>query len=311
MINTTKAILLTIDQIDQNDRCFDVFETEPEGYHFSESLLVQKTGNGYRIITGFASLSAGISPDYRFSAVSLSADENPLEILKTIILLKQKSRALYPIEMARIFRLARELDVPETDIDKNLMPVLRLKQEKGLAGHYLQLLMLSEKYCKYLIGKKAPAKTWLGLTRFDKTGRQQIEKIIDLNPTLSVFEEIIVNLFEIAARETVSVSDLLADLNWDAALNDGTLEAKDRLFKIRDLITRRRYPLLSAHRERIGELVKQLKLPENASLNYDKTFEKKELRISWRLNSAADIKRMRTFYSGKIIRLFQQLLDAL
>ncbi|MDO9547370.1 MAG: hypothetical protein Q7J65_00170, partial [Candidatus Marinimicrobia bacterium] len=94
-------------------------------------------------------------------------------------------------------------------------------------------------------------------------------------------------------------------------LNDENLEPKERIRQIRNAVFQRRFPLLSTHKESVEKVFNQISVPENASLHYDETFEKKELVLHWRLSTETDIDKMRNFYTDEAIRKIQQLLDTL
>ncbi|MFH1252534.1 MAG: hypothetical protein V1715_15765, partial [bacterium] len=100
-------------------------------------------------------------------------------------------------------------------------------------------------------------------------------------------------------------------LQWTTLLTDENLEPKERIRQIRNAVFRRRFPLLSTHRENVEKTLRRISLPENAGIHYDDTFEKKELQLHWLLNTETDIDKMRNFYTDDAIQKIQLLLDTL
>ncbi|MBN2600469.1 MAG: hypothetical protein JXR87_00595, partial [Candidatus Marinimicrobia bacterium] len=157
----------------------------------------------------------------------------------------------------------------------------------------------------------APVKTWMFVLKFTQDEQSDLGYMIRLRPTLSIFEEIICSLYEIQKRECLSQKDLLPQLQWETILTNEDLEPRERIGQIRIAVIRRRFPLYSIHKENVETVLRQISLPENASMHYDDTFEKKELRLNWRLETQADIKKMTDFYTDDAIRKIQHLLDTL
>lgn len=311
MKNVAKPVILTIDQIDKNDRRFDLFVSDSDKYHFTDIIILQETERGCRIVTGFEMLREELPARYQFPAVCFRKDIPLVDILKTVVEIRIKKRPLLPVETARILQLAREHNVTDADLVESLFPALGLKSDNSLIERYIRLLSINEPLTDYLIAKKAPLKTWLLITKFSPAEQADLQELVPLRPTLSVFEEIAVNLYEIQKREDITQKEMLEQLRWSTLINGDSLVPKERVGQIREAVFRRRYPLLAGHKERVAKALHQISLPGNAGLYYDETFEKKELQLHWRLTSDADINRMRDFYTDETIQKLRTLLAEL
>jgi len=306
-----KPVVLSIEQIDKSDHRFDLFLPDSGGYHFTDIIFVQKMRQCYRIVDGFKIINAGLPDQHQFPAVCFPESASLLSILSILVEIKVRIRPLFPIEIARVFQMARQDGVSDIELMALLFPLLGLKSDAGLIDRYLQILSLTLLIIKYLIEKNASVKTWLFILKFTPDEQSDLDDLIRLRPTLSIFEEIANTLYEIQKREHLSQKDLLQQLQWNNILTDENRESKERIGQIRMAVTRRRFPLLSTRKESVETEFRQISLPENASMHYDDTFEKKELRLSWRLETKADIKKMTDFYTDDAFRKIQQLLDTL
>ena len=306
-----KPLLLSIKQIDSTDLRFNIFESDLTGYHFADSVILQNTGRVYRILYGFEILTANLEPDYRFPALCLSEKLPLVEILEIIVTVQRRKRELFPIETARIIHLACQSGMSDDDIVDQVFSLLHLKPDPALIADYRQMITLSKSMVRYLTDKHAPVKTWLNLVHRGLIGIPALDKFIQLNPTLSIFEEITTSLFEISKRESIRLDSLFESLHWNGIVEKADLEEKVRIRRIRDIILQRRFPKLSAHREQVEKVLKQIPLPENAKLNFDETFEKKEIQINWRLHTPADIERMHAFFNDETVRRLKILLNTL
>jgi len=306
-----KPVILTVEQIDKTDLFFDLFVSDSDEYHFTDTIIVQETVAGYRIVDGFEIIKAELPDHYKFPGVCFQKDESFVDILSILVKNRVTKRPLFPIETARVFQLARKQGVSYADLMESFFPMLGLKSDESLNEQYFQLLFLNESIVDYLIDKNAPLKTWMFITKFNPTDQFDLQDLIRLRPTLSVFEEITICLHEIQKRESLSLPEVLKQLHWAQLLNDENLLPKKRIGQIRNTIFMRRFPLLSTHKESVEKALNQISIPENASIRYDDTFEKKELRLDWRLNTESDIDKMRNFYTDDTIQRIRQMLDVL
>jgi len=306
-----KPAVLTVDQIDKSDHHYDLFLSDSDEYHFTDTIIVQKAGRDYRIVDGFEIINAGLPDHYQFPAVCFPENASVLTILRTLVETRVKKCPLFPIETARVFQMIRDNGISDIDLMEILFPVLGLKADTMLIDRYLQLLFLTKPIVTYLIKKNASVKTWLFITKFTRDDQSDLHDLIRLRPTLSVFEEIVSSLYEIQKRESLTQKELLTQLQWTTLLTDENLEPKERIRQIRNAVFRRRFPLLSTHRENVEKTLRRISLPENAGIHYDDTFEKKELQLHWLLNTETDIDKMRNFYTDDAIQKIQLLLDTL
>jgi len=304
-----KPVVLTVDQIDKSDHHYNLFLPDSEEYCFTDIIIVQKTGRRYRIIDGFKIINAGLPVHHQFPAICFPESASSFSILSKLVETKVKKRPLFPIEIASVFQMARQDGVSDIELMTLLFPLFGLKSNAGLIDRYLQFLLLTSSIIKYMIEKNAPVKTWLFILKFTQNEQLDLGDLIRLRPTLSIFEEIVSNLYEIQKRENLSQTDLLSQLQWKTILTDENLESKERIGQVRNAISRRRFPLLSTHKDNVEAALRQITLPENAGIHYNDSFEKKELRLNWCLHTKADIKKMSDFYTDDTIRKIQQLLD--
>ncbi len=135
--------------------------------------------------------------------------------------------------------------------------------------------------------------------------------LLPLRPTLSLFEELVTHLYEIGRREHLSLLEIFEQFRWQEQVSTESQEPKERIKTLRQAVYRRRYPALSAHRDKVLEELAGVALPDNVELNFDDTFERKELRLEWSLSSSEDLKKMEKFCSSETLDKIRRLLDAL
>lgn len=306
-----KPVILTVEQLDHEDRRFDLFLPDRREYDITQTILVQPTDPKYRIVDGFEILTAGLSADRQIPAMAFPPDAAGLDILKRLVVIKRNRRPLSPVEISRIFRFAAGQNSSDAGIVEALGPVLGFPKDPKIIQQYRDLASIGEPVTQYLIAKKAPLKTWLLVAQQYWNVQPYLEMLIALRPTLSLFEELIIHLYEISRRERLSLAMLLEQLGWQEMVNAENGVPREELQKIRATVFQHRYPVLSAQREKVRKHLENIPLPANATLSCDDTFEKKELRLLWTLTSESDLTSMQRFCSTETIQKLRQLLDTI
>jgi len=118
-------------------------------------------------------------------------------------------------------------------------------------------------------------------------------------------------LSEIMTRDQKDFAAVLKDLNWEKYFQAGDITSKDSLAQLRTAVFQKRYPQLSIHKNAIDSDIKELVLPNNATLSYDESFEKKELTLQWRLRTTKDLKRLQQLGDDMTIQKIRQIMDKL
>lgn len=310
-----KPVVLTLRQINKNDTTFDVFVYQPVVDNLSflqNQILVQPAENGYRIVYGFDFLQTDYQDDDRIVTYVIPGSLDVLSVLALIIKIQINKRALYPVEVGKLLSVAKTYNISDDDILHRLFPEIKITAQNKLIEQYKSTTSIQAALREYLIQKNAPLKTWLLFADLNDPERKQIGKFIaKFRPTLSVLEEIMLYLSEIKTRDRKDLAAVLKDLNWEKYFQAGDIALKDSLAQLRTAVFQKRYPQLSIHKNSIDSDIKKLDLPDNATLSYDESFEKKELTLQWRLRTSKDLKRLQQLGDDMTIQKIRQIMDKL
>ncbi|MBU4444401.1 hypothetical protein KJ656_04875 [bacterium] len=310
-----KPVVLTLRQINKNDTTFDVFVYQPVVDNLSflqNQILVQPAENGYRIVYGFDFLQTDYQDDDRIVTYVIPGSLDVLSVLALIIKIQINKRALYPVEVGKLLSVAKTYNISDDDILHRLFPEIKITARNKLIEQYKSTTSIQAALREYLIQKNAPLKTWLLFADLNDPERKQIGKFIaKFRPTLSVLEEIMLYLSEIKTRDRKDLAAVLKDLNWEKYFQAGDIALKDSLAQLRTAVFQKRYPQLSIHKNSIDSDIKKLDLPNNATLSYDESFEKKELTLQWRLRTSKDLKRLQQLGDDMTIQKIRQIMDKL
>jgi len=315
-MNSIKPVILNLRQINRNDNTFDIFnrpqgKREQTSFFPTNPILVQRQESQYRLIYGFEILDSADEEEIEFAAYQLPATAKSIDILKLILQLQTSSHIFSPPEIGRFLQLTEKLQLSPTEIQTELLPLMHLSGDDRLISQYRALVSVPEPLYGYLLSHNAPLKTWLRFTGLSGEEYQCYAKIANfLKPSLSILEEIKINLQEIQSRDKISLKNILLDLNWEQYLVSEN-ETKAALARLRQAIYARRFPQLSGHLRKIRRRIQDLNLPANAALSFDETCERRELQLAWRLKTPTDLQQLREFTEPSSLEKVRHLLDEL
>ena len=206
--------------------------------------------------------------------------------------------------ISNLLNYVEKIDINETDKKIYISTKLKISLKPKVVELFKKFNFIDPLITDFLIMKKAPLKVWEYITNFDKTEQNFLIKLLKTTkPSMSNFLEIVENLSEYQLTNTnLDVSEL------EYILDD---DIDNKLSRIREFINIKRYPTLTSHRDEISKIFNQISKPNNMNLQYDQSFEKKEIRGSFTISKENDINDLKRFFSDKNIEIINKTLKKL
>lgn len=307
------------EQIDFSDRTFDIFYptealVKASEDRFTNTLVavVQPKLELFRIVFGWDWLKRITELPNRVPAFTLSEEADISKAILYAVQYLRRFRDLYPIEVARILHMILDARLCDEKILTEILPAVNLSYSKQMVEQYNACLDIEEELVDYLITKKATLKLWFTLSTLSGSFRKFLIPLIKkARPTLSVFDEIVRHVQEISIREKMETTAVLEKIGWETCLNDSKMTEQSRLAEIRERIARMRFPVTSDHICRLEALLEKIEMPPNIKLQYDKTLEKKELKIEAMIKSDKDIEALRKLFDDNYANRLKNILNML
>ncbi len=124
-------------------------------------------------------------------------------------------------------------------------------------------------------------------------------------------DEIASNLRDYLRAEGKTIHDFISETEVEQILRS-SMQPKNKMERLRELIASRRFPILTEVNERIEKKVRGLNLPGEMTVNWDRTLENMRVDIAIRLQGmdswAETVKRIQTEGMENTLR---QILDEL
>jgi len=240
----------------------------------SPLLVLAKENSQFCIVSGFRRFAACEKlgcPDVEVRI--LDADTSFLECVRYAVADNAFQRELNPIEISRSLKLLHA-HFPQPNQLIEAANNLGLPGNPAVIRKFLPLCDLSPVIQEGILSRSISTAVALELAEMDtESGITLASLFADLRLSLNKQREILQLLTEIAARDDLTVIDVLKekDLQEIIAEKDADRGIKGR--NIRFYLKKRRFPAITAAEERYAQCVKEMRLGENIRLIPPKDFE--------------------------------------
>ena len=230
-------------------------------------LLQRKKGGLLRIICGSRRLAVckqlGHGP---VPCEVLPSSLSPEKCLRLAIYDNIAQRILNPVEKSlALSKLADYMD--QSKLMQEFMPLLDLEPSVSIFSRYLKLMQLEEVILAAIARGGLHQRIGFVLSPLDQGDRLALFHLFeDLPFSVSVQEELVGTVMEIARRENLSPGQILHSEEVRALRQSAHRPARQRAQEIRQQLQARRAPRLTARKERFAREARDLGLPSGVRL---------------------------------------------
>ncbi len=250
-------------------------------------VFVQKTQKGYRLLSGFHRYRIALELGLESIPASPVPDGVPVEnAFHDVLLEHMVHRSLNLIEKARILGILDRLCSSWESMREHFLPLLELPPKTEILQDVRDLLTLSPNIQRYIEKYDLSLKQAVRFGRFspedqDFFGGLALEldiRSVELSSMMAAFQDI-------AGREGLSVTQVSESLGCPKIMTDSQRTRQQRIARIRTELERRQYPKIYAWNESVENLKKEMELPEQVRLSWDRSLESPGIRITLDLRS--------------------------
>lgn len=293
---------IPIDQIDADDYTFLIsYPRVDESLRLSVSQLgllnplsVRRTnGEKLQMIAGFKRLSACLDNKIKkVPALIYPEGLNPLSAFGLAVH-DNLNRGYNLIEKGSILKkLLGLFHAPLDSVISSYMPLLGLNPGHSLLRHYMSLQNLAEDMKRYIYETEMPLSCAARIASYNGEGQEALLEFLDpLRPGVNKLREILTNAEESAAREGVSIAQLLSRKEFDI-VRDPHLPRPQKIEMARAALKKLRFPQVSATEGMLEELIKSLRLPPGIAFHFPPYLEGDTIRAELRFTSPEELQRL-------------------
>lgn len=255
-------------------------------------VVLIESKNGYRVVAGFRRMKAAIKLGLKeVQAYIVGSDASDEELLKLSILENQSTRALNLIEKAVLLSKLKDTGISQRKIVNIFMPLIKLSPSSKHMEEILILRDLPTQLVNYIVSKDISARKFRHLKDYSGSSLAFVVDFLDyLNPGANLFVEITKGLAEVSARDDKKLDDIIDSRGFSQLIADTAIEKSKKINEIREKVFDLRYPVLSSENLRIEQELGTINKQSNQDIEWDRSLEKKGLRIRLMLNKQEDLK---------------------
>ncbi len=283
-----------------------------------QPLLVQKTGSGYHLVDGFKRLAflKQRGMDKVLCSVLLTDGENgadcDMAAFKVALCESGVGRESRFIDRLHAVMSALHAGVPRKQILELVMPALGFDSHDRVLRRLESIAMLPGEILEFCAEKNFSMKQCYHLTRHPPG---VVDLVFSWRKQLSLSASVVNDLCE-SLKDYLRAHDLKADeFAGDSEVREllaSNLAPHDKTAGLRRLVHKRRYPLLTRINQQMQEITDSLDLPAKAHLQWDRTLENREIKMTFVVMEPKEWQRIvARLQSEKVLHAVEELFENL
>ncbi|MFP3870271.1 MAG: ParB/RepB/Spo0J family partition protein [Syntrophobacteria bacterium] len=253
--------------------------------------LLQRREDGYlRVICGSRRLAVCRELDLEPVPCQVLSSSVPFQnCLRLALYDNLAQRSLNPVEKSLALNKMRAC-FARSQLIEELLPLLDLEPNITLFNRYHDLLQLQPVILEAVANGRLHERTAFTLTRLDPADRLAFFHLFEEFPfSMSVQEEVVELVGEIARRDACAPAEIIYGSELSQFRADYRKPLRQRAKDIRAHLQARRFPRLTARRERYAREVRQLGLPGGVRLIPPPYFEGPQWRLECTFRHADEL----------------------
>lgn len=187
-------------------------------------------------------------------------------------------------------KLIKIYAVSEEDVVKQYLSLMKEETSYKLLHQYLSLAQLTEKMKEHVIEKEIALSSAARIAEFTPSTQTALLAVLShINPSTSKLNELLTLIREIAARDGVSVEEVLQRYQLLTIVADPAVAAPEKVSALRQTLRSVRLPQLTERQNQLTELIRSLQLPDTARLVADPYFEDPKLKLEYQFSAPEEL----------------------
>lgn len=187
-------------------------------------------------------------------------------------------------------RLGQVYATPETDLVKKYLPLVGEEPSYRILHQLLSLTQCSANMKELIIEREYALSTAARIAEFSPSTQEALLGVLrQLRATATKLNELLVLTREIAARDAITVEEVLERYQLLTVVADPGVSPTAKLSALRQTLQGLRMPTLMQRREQFAGLLQQLQLPDDAKIKADPYFEDPKLKLEYQFSAPEEL----------------------
>lgn len=262
-----------------------------------QPIVVRHTVDGaYQIVAGYRRVVACQALG-RQTIPALVYDHSALPVFQAFLHNLHDNlatRGLNLIEEAHVLeRLLGSYGIPEDDLVKTYLPLMEEDASYRVLHQLLSLMQCAGPAKTLIVEKRYALSTAARIAEFSPNTQEGLVKVLrPLRATPAKLNDLLVMIREIAARDAVSVEDVLERYQLLAVVIDPSVAPPAKVEALRKTLQGVRMPTLMERQQQFASLIRDLALPQTAKLTADPYFEDPRIKLEYQFKAPEELETL-------------------
>lgn len=201
------------------------------------------------------------------------------------------TRSLNLIEKSiALVKLGQFYSMSEEELVKQFLPLLGEDPSYKILHQIVSLGSLTEPLKHHVTMSDLALSSASRIAEFTPSTQQALLPVLaHIRPSTNKLNELLSSIREIAARDGMSVEDVLARYQLLQVVADPNTAPPDKVRALRQALKGVRLPQLSEKQRQLTSLIDNLELPESAKLVTDPYFESQKMKLEYRFSQPEEL----------------------
>lgn len=202
------------------------------------------------------------------------------QIADILLIQNQKNIMASSIQKIRFIALLQKIKIEPDTIIQNFLKKLDLQPHETILNQCQRIYELPQNILNFFDEKQFSIKQCLQCTRYKP---ELIQSILSLQPTIHLTASIFLELMELSSdyqrSQNQPIEKLLSSEEIKNILTEPTQTATEKTKELKAHLQQKRFPILTEINTKMNQIKANLNLPQNISLQWDKSLEIKALTL--------------------------------
>lgn len=200
-------------------------------------------------------------------------------------------------------KLGQFCQVSEDDMVKRFLPLFSLDPSYKTLHQLMSLGELTEPLKSYVVSNDLALSSASRIAEFSSSTQQELLPVItQIRPSANKLGELLTLIREIAARDGLTVEEILQRYQFMQVVADRATSAAEKVKQLRQALRGIKLPQLTERQNQIASLIQDIDLPISAKIVHDPYFEDEKIKLECHFSTPEEIDQL----ARKIQEAFQK-----
>ena len=247
----------------------------------------------YQIVTGYKRVLV-MQELERQSVPAIVYEPNDLSPTQAFLWNLHDNAITRPLNLieksSALVKLSQFYSMSEEDLVKHFLPLLEEEPSYKILHQLIVLGSLTEPLKNHVVMSDIALSTASRIAEFTPSTQQALLPVLaHIRPSANKLNELLSLIREIAARDGVTVEEILARYQLLQVVADSTTAPTDKLRALRQALKGVRLPQLSERQKQLACLIQGLELPDSAKIVTDPYFENQKMKLEYQFSQPEEL----------------------